>query len=238
MSTPQSNTSNTDLSEDDSKPTPSTTAKYNTGKSTTEEPQPDVFTENADQLKEEFTDSNSEQDTDEDQASEHKYGDLIDRSNRTPVQEQTEEDEYTLKPELTNIKGNYHSENRFFQRANNHEDVPNLIETAWKQGVKVNINHTDIDNFYGYYEARYHEPADVILIANEDGMIEATLTNFPDTVEIVTDHLLRCPNESCGRLYNKKPNNECCHWCGSHDEYGRLKPKTELLPNTSQSHHQ
>jgi hypothetical protein len=205
-------------------------------------PQPKCFTENTDELRNEFLglspeDPKQDTPTTPDTAtnrSQAKYADLLTSAQIQQIDNHPhEERELNEEPEF-NVKGNYHAENRFLQRRDNtHEDVPETLLGAWKTGVRVGIEHFDRDDFYGYQEARYNEIADIVMLMNCDGIIETVINIYKESMTLNTDHLLRCENPFCGRLYEKTEHNCCCHWCGYSQPAGRHKTKAEILPKTT-----
>lgn len=212
------------------------TTKYdaNTGSST----QSDAFTENSEELRKEFlgiehpvTESEPDGETgrDSDESTE-KYAHLISREQINAISETRDvEPEHNSTRDVV-IKGNYHSEVRFLERADlTHPDCPESLQKAWETGVRVGVEHVANKDFYGYDTARYNEVAGVVMVANENGMIETTLNVF-NTMKIQTDHLCTCGNPACGRLYSKVEHGAGCHWCGFTESEGRHKTEAELLP--------
>lgn len=212
------------------------TTKYDT--KTDSETHPDVFTENSEELRKEFlgieptvtqgeAEPTSENTTDE---STPKYAHLISREQINAIGEERDTATRHNATRDVVIKGNYHSEVRFLERADlTHPDCPESLQEAWETGVRVGVEHIYNKDFYGYDTARYNEVAGVVMVANKNGMIETTLDVFK-TMKIQTDHLCTCGNPSCGRLYSKVENGAGCHWCGFTESEGRHKTEAELLP--------
>lgn len=223
-------------------------------------PQPACFTENEDELKAEILGhdqdrqpphpaeggitseeggDDSDIDSEDTEIGRGKYSHLITKEKIEDIEdhpEEEEEDDPNYEYHNLHVKGNVHSEVRFYSRADtSHEDAPETLQEAWKKGVRVGLEHHDRENFYGYKEARYNEVANVVMVMNAEGMIETTLNIFEESMTIKTDHLLRCGNPSCGRLYDKNVNDRCCHWCGYSQSNGRNKTKPELLPKRKSS---
>lgn len=236
--TPSSNTNLQDQRESGTPQVePDITTKYETNTDTST--QPDVFTENAEELRKEFLGSNanvvdieSSETCDEDvEDTTPKYAHLISREQINAIPEECDTSSDVQSSRDVVIKGNYHSEVRFLERADlTQPDSPKSLQKAWETGVRVGVDHINYTDFYGYDVARYNEVANVIMVANENGMIETTLNVFENTMKIQTDHLCTCKNPDCGRLYSKVENGAGCHWCGFTESKGRLKTKHELLP--------
>ena len=225
------------------------TTKYSTRNSDdNESPQPACFTDNTKQLRQDFLDlppEPQEEPETRDEADDetgcgprevpggktYKYGDLINKEKIKSIEEVTEDPSPQHDTPEFIVKGNFHSEIRFLERGDlSHDDAPETLQEAWNQGVQVGVDHFDREDFYGYKRARYNEIADIVMLMNDDGMIETTLSVFEETMVIQTGHLHRCGDPDCGRLYDTRGDSECCHWCGYSHKTGRLPTEAEILP--------
>jgi hypothetical protein len=226
------------------------TTKYSTGRSDTDVSGPAEFTENTDRLRKEFLGITRDEHTDtalahtreepdtpsENDPATPKYAELIKPGQIQAITEPTEEPVHNAEPEEYVVKGTYHSENRFFQRGDlSSEDAPESLHEAWKQGVRVGVQHHDTENYYVYKRARYNEAADIVMLMDDTGTIRTVLTVFEETLSITTGHLCRCGDPACGRLYSTQENGPGCHWCGYTKQEGRLKREVELLPKKCSS---
>jgi len=197
---------------------------------------PDRYTENKAKLKEEIlgVPKTPEAGTTPEDADTKatKYGHLIAPGAVQRIENHPEEEsKHNEEPEFI-AKGNYHSEVRYLERATNmdHEDAPDNLQEAWRQSVRVGVESFDREDFYGYQMAKYHEITNTIMLMDSAGLIVTVLNNFEDSVVINKDHLLDCQDPDCGRLYHRKPESPCCHWCGFSKSMGRNKTAAELLP--------
>lgn len=208
------------------------TTKYSTGSSVDAESAPAEFTKGV--TPDDFTETNdATADVDPPQAEDKpKYSDHISTGQIEAIPNHPSRNQSHNGETEFNTKGNYHSENRFLERANPdaEDQMPSSLQQAWKEGIRVGIDHFDKENFYTYKYARYHEPTNIIMLMNDNGMIETVIVKFNDVISVTTDHLLKCGDPDCGRLYNKTSDSECCHWCGYDKNTGRNKREAELLP--------
>lgn len=245
----------TDKKRDENNPTVTTKYDTNISSDDTETTQPDCFTENENQLRKDFIDISTETTTTTTTTKEsttsistpsqnnrtpkrevtggktYKYADLISKKQIESIEEMEKEPTRVSGEETFVAKGTFHSEIRFLERGElDHEDAPKTIQKAWETGVQVGVEHFDRDDFYGYKRARYNEVADIVMLMNDDGIIETALSVFEESMTINTDHLHRCENSECGRLYDVTDGGSCCHWCGYSKEKGTLPREETILP--------
>lgn len=207
--------------------------KYSTG-GNSQDNTPDAFTENSDQLRDEFLGIESDEPPEKTESdSKHKYGDYI-NSDQIASIEEIDDDDVDWEQSEFNATPTNHAKIRFLERASrlNDPETPDCLYDAWDDGINVGVEHCDIEDFYGYKQARYHPESDVIMLMNTNDVIETTINNFDESVVIKTDHLIRCRDYDCRRLYNKNGETDCCPHCGYHNRQGRNKPAEELLPQT------
>lgn len=203
--------------------------KYSTGNSG-QDNSPDQFTENTEQLKEEFL--GIEKDVADDVDSGTKYGDLIDSDQIASIEDVRDDEDWEQADFIATPTN--HAKIRFLERASqlNNPDAPDTLYQAWEDGVNVGVEHFDIEDFYGYKQARYHPQSDIIMLMNYNDVIETTINKFNESVVLNTDHLIQCKDPDCGRLYNKDNESDCCPHCGYHNRKGRNKTEVELIPRT------